>query len=171
MLKNFLGLEELGGTAKSLGVGGERIVKAVFREWYRFRDGEITRRGLQRRLAPIRLRLQRLLRRHVNNPLPAARKIAKDLREYGSALWTFVRVEGVDPTNNIAERALRKAVLWRKSSFGSASAAGSRIVEPMLTVCESLRAQERSILDFLVQALGAPMGQTAPPSLLPRAAG
>ncbi|MCG3133197.1 MAG: IS66 family transposase ISGob4 [Planctomycetes bacterium] len=169
ILRNFLGLEELGGTAKSLGVGGQRIVKAVFREWYRFRNGEITRRGLQHRLAPLRLRLQRLLRRHVNNPAAPARKIAKDLREYGSALWTFARVEGVDPTNNIAERALRKAVLWRKSSFGSASAAGSRFVERMLTVCESLRAQGRSILDFLVLCIRARPDDPTRPTLMPMA--
>ena len=170
LLRNFLGLEELGGTAESLGVGGQRIVKAVFREWYRFRDGELTRRGLQQRLAPIRLRLQRLLRRHVNNPAAPARKIAKDLREYGSALWTFARVEGIEPTNNIAERDLRKAVLWRKSSFGSASAAGSRFVERMLTVCQSLRAQGRSILDFLELCIRARPRDGARPSLLPAAA-
>src|SRR5205085_2935613 len=77
--------------------------------------------GLRRRLAPLRLRLKHLLRRHINSPIPAASKIAKDLREYGAALWTFARVEGVEPTNNAAERAVRKAVLWRKTSFGSAS--------------------------------------------------
>jgi transposase len=170
LLRNFLGLEEVGGTATSLGVGGQRIVKSVFREWYRFRDGEFTRRGLQQRLAPIWLRLQRLLRRHVNNPIAPARKIAKDLREYGSALWSFVRVEGIEPTNNLAERALRKAVLWRKSSYGSASRAGSLFVERMLTVCESLRAQGRSILDFLVEAIGGPVRGRTLPSLLPATA-
>ncbi len=111
----------------------------------------------------------RLLRRHVNNPVAPARKIAKDLREYGSALWTFVRVEGIEPANNIAERALRKAVLWRKGSFGSASLAGSRFVERTLTVYESLRAQGRSILDFLVAALDAQDKRTVPPSLMPPA--
>ena len=167
LLRNFLGLEELGGTATSLGVGGQRIVKAVFREWYRFRDGEITRRGLRRRLAPIRLRLKWLLRRHVNNPLQEARATAKDLIEYGSALWTFSRVEGIEPTNNAAEPALRKAVLWRKNSFGSASRTGSLFVERMLTVCESLRAQGRSILDFLVGAMSATASGRTRPSLLP----
>ena len=167
LLRNFLGLEETGGKAKSLGRGGQKIVKALFKEWYRFREGELTRRGLRRRLAPIRLRLKRLLQRHVNNPVPAARKIAKDLREYGAALWTFARVEGVEPTNNAAERALRKAVLWRKTSFGSASRSGSRFAERMLTVCESLRAQGRSILDFLVDVIRARGRLSDGPSLLP----
>ena len=168
ILRNFRGLEELGGKARSLGVGGQRIVKAVFREWYRVRDGEITRRGLRRRLAPIRLRLKWLLRRHVNNPLQEARATAKDLIEYGAALWTFSRVDGIEPTNNAAERALRKAVLWRKNSFGSASRGGSLFVERMLTVCESLRAQGRSILDFLVETISAATRQHPVPSLLPQ---
>ena len=162
-------IEELEAQVARIGVGGQRIVKADFREWYGFHEGKLTRCCLQDRLAPIRLRLQRLLRRHVNNPAAPARKIAKDLREYGTALWTFARVEGIEPTNNIAERALRKGVLWRKSSFGTASDAGSRFVERMLTVCESLRAQGRSILDFLVETLKAAAVGHAPPSLMPAA--
>ena len=169
LLRNFRGIEELGGKAMSLGVAGQRIVKAVFREWYRVRDGTLTRRGLRRRLAPIRLRLERLLRRHVNNPVSPARKIAKDLREYGSALWTFARVEGIEPTNNLAERALRKAVLWRKNSYGAASRSGSLYAERMLTVCESLRAQGRSILDFLEQCIRAAPFGSSHPTLLPAA--
>ena len=148
-------------------MGGQKIVKAVFKEWHRFREGELTRNGLRRRLAPIRLRLKRLLQRHVKNPNPAASKIAKDLREYGAALWTFARVEGVEPTNNAAERAVRKAVLWRKTSFGSASRWGSRFAERMLTVCESLRAQGRSILQFLEAALRGRLRGHRYPSLLP----
>jgi len=70
-------------------------------------------------------------------------------------------------SNNAAERALRKAVLWRKGSFGSASRAGSLFVERMLTVCESLRAQGRSVLDFLVDAISAAVLPRPSPSLLP----
>ena len=99
--------------------------------------------------------------------MAAASKIAKDLRECGAAPWTFARVEGVEPTNNAAERAVRKAVIWRKTSFGSASRWGSRFAERMLTVCESLRAQGRSILDFLVETLKAAAEGHAPTSLMP----
>jgi transposase len=134
--------------------------------WYCFRRGEITRHGLRCRIAPLRKRLDRLLTRHINSSVPKARKIAKDLREYGDALWTFARVEGVEPTNNAAERSLRKAVLWRKGSFASATKAGSRLAEPMLTVSESLRAQDRSILDFLEASIRAPPTATPRPSLL-----
>lgn len=61
LLRSFRGLEEAGGRARSLGTAGQRIPKAVFEEWYRFREEQITRRRLRRRLAPIRLRLKRLL--------------------------------------------------------------------------------------------------------------
>lgn len=167
LLRNFRGLEERGGKATSLGRAGQKIIKAVFKEWYRVRDGQLTRRGLRRRLAPLRLQLKYLLQRHINSSVPAARKIAKDLREYGAALWTFARVEGVEPTNNAAERAVRKAVLWRKTSFGSASRLGSRFAERMLTVCESLRAQGRSILDFLLVSIRAGVLGSERPSLMP----
>jgi len=167
VLRNFRGLEERGGKARSLGVNGQKIVKTVFKEWYRFREGEITRLGLRRKLVPLRRRLKRLLRRHANNPVRAARALVTDLREYGAALWTFAKVEGLEPTNNAAERAIRKAVLWRKGSFGSASPAGSRFVERMLTVTESLRAQGRSILDFLEGTLRAGLCGQPQPSLLP----
>jgi hypothetical protein len=75
--------------------------------------------------------------------------------------------EGLKPTNNSAERAIRKAVLWRKGSFGSASPAGSRFVERMLTVCESLRAQGRSILNFLEKSIRAGLNARGHPCLLP----
>jgi hypothetical protein len=167
LLRNFRGLEEAGGKARSLGVAGQNIVKAIFREWYRVRDGTLRRASLRRRLGPIRARLERLLQRHLNNPVPAARKIAKDLLKHCPALWTFASVEGIEPTNNAAERALRKAVLWRKNSFGSASREGSLFVERMLTVCESIRAQGRSILDFLVETISATGLRLPTPSLVP----
>jgi len=81
------------------------------------------------------------------------------------------RVEGVEPTNNVAERGLRPAVLWRKGSFGSDSAAGSRFAERLLTVVASCRQQGRPLLDFLVAAGEAALHGTAAPSLLPAGQG
>jgi len=167
ILRNFKGLLERGGTAKALGVAGQALVADLFLCWYRFRDGDVTRRGLRRGIAPLRKRVLRLLRRHEEDPDSYARKMARDLIEYEKCLWTFARVEGVEPTNNEAERTIRKAVLWRKCSFGSASPAGSRFVERMLTVCGSLRAQGRSILDFLEGSIRAALVGQPQPSLLP----
>jgi transposase len=84
------------------------------------------------------------------------------------ALWTFVRVEGIEPTNNAAERALRHAVQWRKTSYGTESTAGSHFVENLLTVVATCRQQERQVLDYLTQCCQALYTETQPPSLLPQ---
>ncbi|NJO19191.1 MAG: transposase [Spirulinaceae cyanobacterium RM2_2_10] len=70
--------------------------------------------------------------------------------------------EGLEPTNNLAERALRPAVIWRRLCFGSQSLAGSLFVARLLTLVTTLRAQGRSVLDFLILAL-----RSEAPSLLP----
>ena len=80
-----------------------------------------------------------------------------------------VREEGVEPTNNASERALRHAVIWRKLSFGTQSAAGSRFVETMLTIIETCRQQKRSVFDFVVEAVQARCAGRMTPSLVPGA--
>ena len=90
-----------------------------------------------------------------------------ELLKIEPSLWTFARVDGVEPTNNAAERALRHAVCWRKTSFGTDSAAGSRFVERLLTTIESCRRQGRDLLGFLVEAIKAHRSSSKPPSLLP----
>ena len=87
--------------------------------------------------------------------------------ELEPALWTFVRAEGVEPTNNAAERALRPAVLWRRRSFGCHSEEGCRFVERMLTVVQTLRLQERQVIDYLAAAITAHRQGLPTPKLLP----
>ena len=95
-------------------------------------------------------------------------KVVRELLKVESALWTFVYKEGVEPTNNAAEQAVRHGVLWRKSSFGTQSATGSRFAERMMTVIASLRQQQRNVLDYLTQACQAALLGQTPPSLLPK---
>jgi transposase len=80
-------------------------------------------------------------------------------------------VEGVEPTNNVAERALRPAVQWQKGGFGSDSEAGSRFAERLLTVVATCRQQGRALVDFLVAAVEAVLQGTATPSLFLQARG
>ncbi|MDB5308437.1 MAG: family transposase ISGob2 [Gemmataceae bacterium] len=84
-------------------------------------------------------------------------------------LWVFVDTDGVEPTNNPAEQALRHAVIWRKLSFGTQSAAGSRFVERMLTVIETGRRQGRDVFAWLTQAVQDRLAGRPAPSLLPGA--
>jgi len=83
------------------------------------------------------------------------------------ALWTFVDHEGVEPTNNDAERALRRAVIWRRRSFGTQSETGSQFVERIMTTVTTLRQQKRDVLDYLVTASHANLLGLTAPSLLP----
>ena len=90
----------------------------------------------------------------------------KGLWEHRQNLWTFVEVEGVEPTNNAAEQALRQAVIWRKLSFGTQTASGSRFVERLLTVVETCRRQQRNVLSWMVETVEARFAGKTAPSLL-----
>jgi transposase len=153
---------------------GERLLvieAEVFRHWHRFRAGELDQAGLQAALAPVQAEMTAVLDDGATGGHPVAQSLCRSLLKLEPALWTFLTVPGVEPTNNAAEQALRPAVLWRKGSFGTHSAAGSRFVERMLTVSASCRQQQRPLLDFLVAAVTAQRTGAPPPSLIPAPAG
>lgn len=83
-------------------------------------------------------------------------------------MWMVVEIMGVEPTNNVAERALRPAVIWRRISFGAQSQTGSEFVARRLTVVTSLQMQQRDVLDFLTQAIHAERFGHEHPDLLPQ---
>ena len=95
-------------------------------------------------------------------------RTCRQLLKVEPALWLFLTVEGLEPTNNAAERAIRPAVLWRRTSFGSQSEAGSVFVAQMLTVVTSLRSQNRNVLEFMTEAIRASRKGSTSPSLLPQ---
>lgn len=164
--RDFQGLVDRSGEAEPIGRWGLAEIERLFALWHRFRTGEFGREELQRRLIPLQARMGRLLRRGQENPDRKAAGLCRELMKWWAALWSFARVDGVEPTNNGAERALRPAVLWRKGSFGSDSAAGSRFAERLLTVVASCRQQARPLLDFLVTAGEAELRGSRPPSLV-----
>ena len=165
--RDFQGLVDRGGEAAPIGRWRLAEIARLFALWHRFRAGEVSRRDVQRQLVPIQARMGRLLWRGEENPDRKAAALCRDLNTWWAALWTFARVDGVEPTNNVSERALRPAVLWRKGSFGSDSTAGSRFAERLLTVAASCRQQGRRLLEFLVAAGEALVRGIPPPSLLP----
>jgi transposase len=153
-------------TKKRLGRDLMRPTKELFALWKRVRDGTISRRTFAQRMLPIRDDVEALLLRGYVNPLTHG--FCRELWDYHAHLWTFVAVEGVEPTNNAAERALRHAVIWRKLSFGTQSAAGSRFVERLLTVIETCRRAGRNAFAWLTEAVQAHLGgQPTPPLLAP----
>jgi len=154
---------------KRLGHDLMRPTKALFHHWSRCRDGTITRRGFQRLMQPIRREIDSLLLRGNFSGNPRLTGMCRELHDHREWLWTFLDVPGVEPTNNAAERSLRHAVIWRKLSFGTQSAAGSRFVETLLTVIETCRQQDRSVFAFVTDAVTRHFHHQSSPSLLPKA--
>jgi transposase len=140
-------------THKRLGHDLMRPTKEMFALWQKVRDGTLSRRAFRRRMKPIRQEIESLLLRGWYNEL--THWFCKELYDHRARLWTFVDVEGVEPTNNAAEQALRHAVIWRKLSFGTQSARGSRFVERMLTVIETCRRQQRDVFAWLAANVAA----------------
>lgn len=152
---------------KRLGRDLMRPTRELFRHWARCRDGTITRRGFQRLAAPIRREIDALLLRGVFSGNRKLIGMCKPLYDHRDWLWTFLDVAGVEPTNNVSERALRPAVIWRKLSFGTQSAQGSRFVATILTVVETCHRQSKNSFDYLTAALQAHFAGQPTPSLLP----
>ena len=156
---------------EAAGVGQRLLAHAdlLFTWWHRVRDGTLQRSSFQTYVSDLRARVRFEL--WYGEQLADAQTAATcaNLRAIEPALWTFVRQPGVEPTNNQAERALRHGVVWRHTSFGTHSPAGSRFVERLLTVHESLRQQGRRVLEYLTCACQAALRQEPPPSLLPTA--
>jgi len=136
--------------------------------WKRVRDGTLSRRGFRRRyLGWLRTDTRAVLGRGAACSCAATAGVCRQLLAIEPALWTFAGVGGVEPTNNAAERALRHAVCWRKTSYGTDSEAGSRFVERVLTVVATCRQQGRGVLEFLTDCCRA-AGRAGLPSLLPQ---
>lgn len=167
LVRDFQALVDRGGSGKAIGEELLALAEDVFHWWYRVRDGTLCRSTLRSYIDSQRPWLRDLLQRGMECGCTKTAALCRNLLELEPALWTFVRVEGVEPTNNAAERALRPAVLWRRRSFGCHSEAGCRFVERMLTVVQTLRLQQRGVIDYLVEAITAHRQGLVAPKLLP----
>jgi transposase len=165
--RNLTAFAERGGEVGDWGKEAVAVVEQVFTAWYRYQDGGGDRAGLQAEMARLRTQLRGLLERGTTLPSWMAQGLCNDLRKLEPALWTFVAVEGVEPTNNAAERALRPAVLWRKGCFGADSADGNTFVAKILTATATCRQQKRHLLTYLTGAVAAYRVGNPVPSLLP----
>lgn len=138
------------GTVRRLGHDLMRETKKLFSEVARCRDGTIRHSTLVRNLRPVRKKVEGLLLRGFGTQ---ANGTCRELFRHRDHLWTFLRDQNVEPTNNAAERSLRHGVIWRKLTHGTRSPRGDRFVETMLTVIESCRQQNRSVVEFVKTAL------------------
>jgi hypothetical protein len=173
--REFQKLCERGGESGLIGEALLKQERKLFKLWYRVRDGTLSRADFRSQVVVIRQAVNEQLAKGAGYHLQRGEKTARAktarttqaLLKVEPALWLFVYQEGVEPTNNTAERAIRPAVIWRRVSFGSQSAAGSEFVARMLTVVTTLRQQDRDVLSYLTTACQAARQGKAAPSLVP----
>lgn len=163
--RDFQKLIDRGGEGAATGRAGGRLLKRVFAAWHEFKGEKITRAELQARLDPLEKLLNGVLVDGAMGDDARAARFCKNLLKVEPGLWTFASHAGVEPTNNFMERLLRRAVLWRRRSFGCDSMAGCRFVERILTVVGTLRLQGRNALEFLSRCIAAHRRGSAAPTL------
>lgn len=148
--------------------------RRLFRLWHRFRGdpaargSPLTRAQLITKVLPIEKRLFALGERYLDAANADVRNLAHAFFVHNQHFFTFVHEEGVEPTNNSAERALRTAVQWRKIMFGTRSDEGERAVERLLTIVRTCQLQHLNALAYLTAALAAHRRRQAVASLLKR---
>lgn len=151
---------------KAFGETGLALTKAVFFAWRRF-DEHQNRGHLQAEIAPIQTELRTLCERAARKSKRTRfhRVFANNLLKIWPALWTFVVLDTVQPTNNAAERSLRGPVIHRKLSHGTRSKDGERFIERALSASITCRLQGRSLFAYLAELLTAPSRGQPPPTL------
>jgi transposase len=176
--RNILGIAEYARSpsARQFCRDALAIVARLFRLWYRFRGDlrdrrgnpqPIDRRQLIDKSIPLQKKLFALAEAHLDDADREVRNLATALFIHFDRLFTFLEQEGVDPTNNIAERTLRTAVQWRKISFGNRSRNGEIATARLLSVAQTCKRQHRHVLGYLTDAVRCHRHQAPAPSLLP----
>jgi transposase len=166
LLRKFVAFSERAGTAGAIGRELLECTALVFEYWHGFKDRLLTRQELQFWLRPVQRDIERLLERGALANIERMSGSCVDILAHREALWTFVTHDGVEPTNNHAELALRDFVLWRKRSYGTQSERGERFAERMMTAVRTARKQGKAVLDFVTGSVTAYIEGAPAPRLL-----
>ena len=173
--RNLLGAQDLAKTTEATRFCRDALAlhARLFRLWYRFRGdpaargGPLTRAQLIDKVLPLQRQFFALGDRHLESPNRDVRNLATALFAHHEKFFVFVHHEGVEPTNNRAERALRAAVQWRKIMFGNRSTDGELAVARLLTVTRTCQMQQLNALVYLTAAIDAYRRRQIVASLLP----
>jgi transposase len=164
LIRDFTAHSEGLAAQKAFGEAGLTIAGRLFAAWDSYREeGDRTR--LLERIEPLKHELRTLLERAARKSTKTKyhRLFANNLLKRWPALWAFTHVDGLEPTNNHAERGLRGAVIHRKLSLGSQSDQGERTIERLLSASITCRLQKRSLFAYLTDVLSASIrGHPAP---------
>lgn len=165
--RDFVAALERGGAGEASAARMLGVCRQMFELWHRFKDKRLGRGELRERIGPLKRKMHEALAEGAASGQRKTAGLCRGLLEREEALWRFAEVTGLEPTNNLAERMLRPAVIWRKKSFGSDSLGGCRYAERMLSVVGTLRLRGRDVLGYLAGAIaahrrGAPVEPIAP---------
>jgi transposase len=166
-LRAIAALLERGGRSRAMGEAVQGQARQMCPWWPRVREGTWAHRTCASYLWPVRQEVERRLAAGQRWGVPKTEGPCRERLKWRQALWTLVRHAGGEPTHNAAERAIRPGGLWRKGSFGTPSAAGSRVVEARMTVVATLKPQHRHVLASVTAACEAALCGHPAPSLLP----
>jgi transposase len=167
LIRDFVKISERGWDSERIGKALLAETTRMYAWWHRVRDGTLSRSTFRVYMRLVQCRVEALLAEGAAAPHRKTARTCAKLLKRADALWTFLYIEGVEPTNNSAERAVRHGVLCRKTSYGTHSEDGSRFIERILSVHATLRQQQRNVLHFVHDACRAALLNTSAPSLLP----
>ena len=175
LIRDLIAIAERQGVSGEIGLELLALQQQLFAQWHQWKDGAIDWPTLQLNCRPIRQHFEDTLQRAVDlgfarkerTPWAQTVRTCQQLLQRKEALWTFLEIHGVEPTNNAAERALRQSVIQRKISLGVQSSSGAVCRSRLLTVSTTLRQQGRDTWQFLEQAWIAHHRGGVMPSLLP----
>jgi transposase len=166
--RDFQRLVDRGGTSSKIGTRLLELQRKVLDERRAFVEGTEAWEPFFQRVQPLIEQMQVSLTRGAEiDDNPRTQGFCRTLLRTFDALWTFLYDENIASTNNLAERSLRRAVIWRRTSQGTRSESGNHYVERILTVLETCRKQKRSAFAFLRDTLTAALTGATSPSLLP----
>jgi transposase len=165
--RDFTKISERSGEPGQIGEQLLACTNRLFRLWHMTCDGNLSRSQFSKSTEPIIAITERLLKQGTTCEESKTAGTCKRLLKQKAALWTFIEVEGVEPTNNLAEQTIRFYVMWRKLSYGTQSERGDRFVERVLTATATCRLQNRDSLEYMTAAVSAYLKGESSPSLLP----
>ncbi len=167
LLRDFQAMIDRGGCSADVGTVLKQSGRELIHHWNRLQSRQIQRATFDGHYRRLRSEILDALH---DGSLCNHSKTAETCRRLSNecfSLFVFVHYHGVSPTNNAAEQALRKSVIFRKLSFGTEEQTGSKNMSVILSVMETCRRINRSRLDFLRESIHAAFSNKPAPRLLP----
>lgn len=166
LIRDFRRYAERDGPDKEIGRALERELQKVCRTHKRYREGKISWDARNRLLAKRKAKVEFWLEDGLANGSDQLHTLCETLLQEFDRLWIFMTVPGMEPTNNLAERDLRKLVIWRKKSYGTKSSRGKRFVEIITTTSQTLRKHGQNVLHYIQEVIASFYSGSAPPFMV-----